>query len=61
MSAWEHFRDFCVMLAIVSLLAWVVLKPEHEKESFESACSKIGGVVAYTALKNEKVCIKERK
>lgn len=60
MSVWEHLRDMIIFLLIVALLAWVVLKPKH-KEDYEKGCTKIGGVVAYTVLKNERVCIKEKK
>lgn len=60
MSVWEHLRDMIIFLLIVALLAWVVLKPKH-KVSFEEECAKINGVVAYTALKNEPVCIKGDK
>lgn len=56
-SGWETLRDLVVAFCIIGLVAWVVLTPKH-KETPEQACKKIGGVVAYTALKNEKICIK---
>lgn len=61
MSIWEHLRDLIVFLLIVALLAWVILKPKHKEEDYSIGCKNIGGVVAYTVLKNEPVCIKEKK
>ncbi|WYV99293.1 hypothetical protein Roomu2_00132 [Pseudomonas phage vB_PpuM-Roomu-2] len=61
MNIWEHLRDLIVFLLIVALLAWVILKPKHKEEDYDTGCKNIGGVVAYTVLKSERVCVKEKK
>lgn len=56
---WSDFRAVASGVTIVGLLAWVMLNP-HEKPK-EKSCTELGGVVAYTVLKNEPVCVKEKK
>lgn len=56
---WSDFRAVVSGVAVVGLLAWIIFNP-HEKEK-EKSCSELGGVVAYTVLKNQPVCVKENK